>query len=140
MNNKNYKNSLTIITLLGLGVILTGCTGMSGSFGCNAMPGSSCTPVSVINQEVDNGTYQDKTSERESQKHPGVQASLLGFDMNDDANLTGHPIRSTEHTKRIWIAPYIDQQDNYHQSNIVYTVLTKPYWLGTSVSMIQKQG
>ena len=136
MRIKFYKKFMSTVVLASVSLYLTGCTGMSGSFSCNDMPGDSCTPVSVINQQVDNGTYDAKAESSAA----SFKQTLAGYDINGDDNIGNNPIRQTERTKRIWIAPYVDMQDNFHQANTVYTVLTKPYWIGASVSTIRKQG
>lgn len=115
---------------------LSGCTGMSGRFSCNDMPGDSCTPVSVINHQVDTGTYDPKTEASAA----SFKSSLAGYDINSDSNSGGSPLRHPERTKRIWIAPYVDMQDNFHESNTVYTILSKPYWVPESFSTIKQIG
>ena len=131
-----YKKIMGIAIIAASSLNLTGCTGMSGSFSCNDIPGDNCTPVSVINQQVDNGTYDPKAEASAA----SFKSTLSGYDLNDDTNINNNPIRQSERTKRIWIGPYVDMQDNFHQANTVYTVLTRPYWIGESASTIRKDG
>jgi conjugal transfer pilus assembly protein TraV len=148
-NKKNLISKTILVTSLVSTVFaLSGCTGMSGSFSCNEMPGDHCTPVSVINQQVDEGMYDPSSSsssdqdKKDSKKNSqGVLPSFTGFDLQSmDANESDYPIRQSEMTTRLWIAPYTDEQDNFHQANLVYTVLTPSYWQGSSQAVIQKQG
>ena len=158
MKNKKelMAKSIIVTTLLSAVFALSGCTGMSGSFSCNDMPGDHCTPVSVINQQVDEGMYDSSSSssslssDQDSKQNTndknnkngknaeGVLPSFAGFDLQStDTNEADYPIRESEMTTRMWIAPYTDEQDNFHQANLVYTVLTPPYWQGLSQAVIQ---
>ncbi len=157
---KNTNNCATVIKGLVLAasfsfaaLTLTGCTGMSGSFSCNEMPGDHCTPVSVVNQQVEEGMYdpssnsssQDTTKnskeKNDTKNSEPALASFAGFDLEGgDVNDGNSPIRESEMTTRIWIAPYTDEEDNFHQANLVYSVLAPSYWQGLSQAVIQKQG
>lgn len=132
MINKILKAS----TLVVIALAATGCTGMSGQFGCNATAQDTCTPVSAINAKADSGDYD----EHPSNNIPQANAMLMSYQLDNDTNLTDAPLRGTESVKRVWIAPFVDMQDNYHQANTVYTVMNKPYWISESVQEIQKNG
>lgn len=116
---------------------LSGCTGMNSSFGCNARAGDSCTPVSQVNQMANAGDYDNVQSGGPSPQIPPPQSHTQTFgytDQNAGYNIQtpipGEPVRFGETVQRVWIAPYEDASNNYHEPSYVYTVLNKAHWIG----------
>ena len=119
------------ISFLGL----TGCAGMNSSFGCNARAGDSCTPVSKVNQNAEAGTYDNVDSGGEQSGESNTQAfGYANAGENAGYNVAtptpGQPIRFGDTVQRIWIAPYEDTSQTYHEPSYVYTVLDKSHWIG----------
>ena len=117
--------------MVGL-VLLSGCAGMNGHFGCDTTAGSSCIPVSQVNASADAGVFDDR---RTGGRLPWLSSKWL----DDSTQARGYqgvfpisdvPVRTQERLQRIWIAPYQDVDHNYHGSSDVYTVLEKSRWLG----------
>ena len=115
---------------------LTGCAGMNSKFGCNAVAGDSCTPVSVVNRNAAAGDYDNmesggSTNASASQSNTqtyGYEGTDVGY--NVATPMPGQPVRFGETVQRIWLAPYQDNAGNYHEPSYVYTVLEKPHWIG----------
>ena len=55
---KNSKFILSFLLIVAFGC-LSGCAGMNTKFGCNAVAGDSCTPVSVVNRNAEVGDYNN---------------------------------------------------------------------------------
>ena len=114
---------------------LTGCAGMNSKFGCNAVAGDSCTPVSIVNQKANAGDYDNvqsggsiNTSDESSTQTYSYAGTNVGY--NVATPMPGEPVRFGETVQRIWLAPYQDNAGNYHEPSYVYTVLQKPHWIG----------
>ena len=97
---------------------------------------SSSTSLSSSQDTTKNSKEKNDTKNSEP-----TLASFAGFDLEGgDVNDGNSPLRQSEMTTRIWIAPYTDEEDNFHQANLVYSVLAPSYWQGLSQAVIQKQG
>jgi len=131
---KTLKLSSALI-LLGSAMALTGCAGMNGRFGCDVTAGRSCMPVSQVNDRANAGYYSDKGS-------GGKQVSWSGNHSTQETSAMpspnqAEPIRTSERVQRIWIAPYEDLSNNYHDPSTVYVVLEKPHWVGSPAKEIK---
>ena len=118
--------------VVGALLLLTGCAGMNGSFGCNAKAGRACTPVSQVNRQASFGYYDHgkRTDQSVSWSKPGGRR---GVNKEGGSAIAG-PIRTGERIQRVWVAPYQDLSGNYHNANAVYMVVEKPHWAGFPVS------
>lgn len=124
---KTTTNILKKVILI-ISVLLTGCAGMNSNFDCNAGPGGSCQPMDQINKEANSGAFNAAPIVTASQTN-----TALGYPF---AAYKGQPIRIGESVQRIWIAPFEDQDGNYHEPSYVYTVVQKGHWLGSPVKEI----
>ena len=133
MRNLIYKVTPLILLLAGL----TGCTGMNGHFGCNAMAADGCTPVSEVNLAAEHGLFAKKPSSS-AQFNPLQPAmGMVPRGAKYQRHNTGEPLRYGERVEQIWIAPFQDKQKNYHQAGSVYTVLEKSHWHTPPVNEIK---
>lgn len=136
------KYLLRLMPLLGL-LTLTGCAGMNSDFNCDKIGGhgAGCVSMNYVNKQVQNGNINANSD----MDHP---MSTMG---NHDAEVkiekslgfyrkvptAGQPTRTVDIVDRIWFAPFKDKQDNYHDSNFIYTVITHSHWNDYPVSAIQ---
>ena len=122
---KNRLKKISLIILLGS---LAGCAGTNSQFGCHATAGRGCMPVSVVNARANAGYYTevgpDGKEESLSVNHRSAYLS------DKTAFYLGEPIRTSEKIQRIWLAPYQDVSNNYHEQSVIYAVLDKPHWAG----------
>ena|SRR3990167_6761354 len=133
---KIYQLRIIFIAISFLG--LAGCAGMNSNFGCNARAGDSCTPVSKVNQNAQAGDYDNAESDGDGPlASSGTQTFAYenkSANQNAGYNVTtpipGQPVRFGDTVQRIWIAPYEDASQNYHEPSYVYTVLDKSHWIG----------
>ncbi len=112
--------------------MLSGCAGMNGKFNCNATAGDSCTPVSIVNRNAQAGRYDNVDNSDDSgsasQQNFGYASKDAGY--NVTTPIPGEPVRFGETVQRIWIAPYKDSAQNFHEPSYVYAVLNKAHWIG----------
>ena len=136
-----FKSIPAIIVL----AMLSGCAGINGHFGCNTKAGSSCTPVSQVNAQANAGDFDHQTSGGRIQL-PRSQTFGYANSKNTLEKVSGYrgvtpipgePVRFGERIQRIWIAPYQDLANNYHEPSYVYTVLEKPHWIGVPAKEIK---
>lgn len=115
---------------------LTACTTMNSSFDCPNKAGVRCKSLDQINSLVDTGEIRGRTQIsppavttctdcREFQAFP-IRASFM----------PGQPIRYGETVQRIWIAPYEDNEGNYHQDNLMYAIMKGGHWIGRPVKTV----
>lgn len=132
------KRHIIVIPLIIAFLEVTGCTGMNSNFGCNAIAASGCTPVSVVNRNASSGFYNH--AQYTATAHGVSDMSSIQSQSHGYQGLTpnpGQPVRGQEVIQRIWIAPYQDSSNTYHEPSYVYTVLKKPAWIGNPVKAIQ---
>jgi type IV conjugative transfer system lipoprotein TraV len=48
----------------------------------------------------------------------------------------GTPFRYGETVQRIWVAPYTDTENNYHQDSFMYVIIKDGHWVGTPVKSL----
>lgn len=131
---KNYLKIIISFFMIAFFLSLTGCAGMNSSFGCNARAGDSCTPVSKVNKNAEAGDYDNVESGSDSSAAQSNTQTFGYTNQNAGYNVTtpipGEPIRFGETVQRVWIAPYQDASQNYHEPSYIYTVLNQPHWIG----------
>lgn len=133
MIKKIHRIKIIFICIPFLG--LASCAGMNSNFGCNARAGDSCAPVSKVNQNAEAGDYDNAESGGEQSAASNTQAfGYANTAGNAGYNVVtptpGQPIRFGDTVQRIWIAPYEDTSQTYHEPSYVYTVLDKSHWIG----------
>ncbi len=136
---KNMR--IKIITLTSVIAILSGCAGMNGHFGCNAKANTSCTPVSQVNARANAGDFDYQRSNGGRIGLPTRSKTFSYLSQNAGYKgvtpMPGEPVRTEGRIQRIWIAPYQDLANNYHEPSYVYTVLENPHWIGVPAKAIK---
>lgn len=127
--------------------LLAGCSIGQSEFNCsagddNALCGSTRAIITATNGEL---TTDDTIRVHKGGEVVEVSASkFAGFNQNNlDANhqtgrsdvnvphtynYDGDALRTKEQVLRVWIAPWIDQHDVLHMSNVLYTDVEKRHW------------
>ncbi|WOY95319.1 type IV conjugative transfer system lipoprotein TraV [Escherichia coli] len=139
------KQISLFIPLLGT-LLLSGCAGTSTEFECNATTSDTCMTMEQANEKA-------KKLEQSSEAKP-VAASLPRLTAHPEQKLLAprplftaarevktivpvssvapvtppRPLRTGEQTAALWIAPYIDNQDVYHQPSSVFFVIKPSAW------------
>jgi type IV conjugative transfer system lipoprotein TraV len=120
-------------SLMVAGLILSGCAGTNGNFSCQAVSGGGCTPVSQINDKANAGVFKEEAMSREVSGLSSTQTFQTTSNQSGYHGVTpaaGEPVRAGERIQRIWIAPYQDLANNYHEPSYLYIVLERPHWIG----------
>lgn len=110
---------------------LSGCASKNGDFTCPMAPGHLCSSLDEVNTMVDQGRVGGSNSSIASAATVAQMAAadVTGYPIG--TMQPGDPLRYGESVQRIWIAPYEDQDGNYHQANTVYSIAQPGHWLGS---------
>lgn len=110
-----------------LAVFLSGCVGMGSKFDCNVDSGGRCAPMHHINQMANYGAFTDipeKPYKLDKLLLAGSKARATKQQVYETM-----PIRSNEQVQQIWIAPYEDNNGNYHEGSNIHVVTKKGNWV-----------
>jgi conjugal transfer pilus assembly protein TraV len=95
---------MRVIGLLIL-LILSGCSAMNGDFTCSQEPGVMCRSLDQVNSMVNRGEIGG------APKLPPPPRLAL-----------------EQQVVAVWLAPYEDQEGNYHDSTKIYTTIRPNRW------------
>jgi conjugal transfer pilus assembly protein TraV len=111
LNTKLIK----IIFLSLSAMLLNSCAEMNSGFDCPIKPGVSCESMDQVNARIDR-------SEVDRESTPSyTQSAYKGSLFSTEEEMSNVPLRSDNKLMRIWIAPYVDKDGNYHTGNNVYS-------------------
>jgi conjugal transfer pilus assembly protein TraV len=130
---------LKTFSVLGITlIILSGCAGLNSSFTCPKQPGVMCNSLDQVNTMIDQGKLGSPTfsyANNKTQKNNGVNFS------NSDMSYplaSSDPLRYPEAVTRIWVAPFEDDNGNYHQDSLMYAVIKPGQWIGEPVKAVSE--
>jgi len=113
------------LLLVGVPVFLGAC---APTFHCtDGMKGPGCNSVSQVYEN----THQGKSMSRVyDETHPAAEKAP---ETQPPAGLPqtikpGDPLRSGERVLRVWMAPWVDKDEDYHDQSYVYLVLDHGRW------------
>lgn len=117
---------ITKTTLIAtLFFLLAGCSSMNSKFDCPNKPGVTCKSIDQVNAMVDRGMIggEQSIAKIKNEKPPYLAQK--------EANLSGrfNKLRVGEQVVRVWVAPYQDSNNNYHNESTLYTVVRKNNWV-----------
>ena len=131
-------NSYFKITLAATSVVLAGCAGTfntsdNDSFGCGLPKGETCkTPSAVYkstNADLPKTEYDEPINIQKS--IPGLAATAKAVPAPGVAYTTApgpRPIREPAQVVRIWIAPWVDKNDNLSLAQYQYAEIKPRTW------------
>lgn len=102
-------------------IFIAGCSTMNSSFDCPNKPGVMCQSLDQVNTMVDRGEFSRSGSVTKD-------VTSIPMDTNKVYTATNTPLRTGEQVLRIWIAPYQDAQNNYHDEGALYAVVRPSQW------------
>jgi len=130
------KNVLGI--LITMAVLLTGCGSMNSKLDCPRKGGVMCRSLDDVNRMVDNGEI-DRINQAnaagtsaDNKPVPTPEVGNTPYPIKDLH--PGSPVRYHETVMRIWVAPYEDNNGNYHQDSTLFTVIKPGHWMGKPVT------
>lgn len=115
-----------LIMLMSM-VLLTGCAQMNGQFDCPAGSGVSCTSMKEVDRMASQGMFADNY---------GHSSKRVAISNRNTLSLQA-PSRISENVLKVWFAPFVDSDDNYHQENEIHSVVDKGFWQGNPVQSIK---
>ncbi len=118
---------LKVFFISGL-MALSACSIPKESFDCPAGKGVGCHSISEVNEMVNRGTLNPtKKDKPKPAKDPKDMSSA--FLSADDFSTEGMIIeRVKEAHLRVWVAPFQDEQGQFHEASVIHTVLKPGFW------------
>lgn len=111
---------------------LTACADMNSDFSCPMKPGVSCESLDSVNSRVDRNDYSDSNGQT-ALPIENIQAPILVNNSAAGARYPRSPLRASDRVLPIWIGSYVDDNDNYHSGEYIYTVIGSPHWAATNL-------
>jgi len=138
-----FKQSLTMLSLLSL----TGCSSLyTETFDCGSKEGVGCKSIAevdaLVNQKASQVTHVETESlsqigEEESRPYRETGSSVQikheevltpGFSPPLIVNSTGLVSRVPERWRRVWVAPYQDNEGTFYEGASAYIVVKPGQW------------
>lgn len=121
-----------LFRVLPLALALTGCsslmTGLDGQegFSCKAPDGISCASLSgVYANAVQNNLPGQRPHGDASKSADGGQVSAR---LTKNSLQVGDPLRSAQKVRRVWLAPWEDEDEVLHDQSYFYMVVDAGRW------------
>jgi len=128
---KRNMKSCSLCMLMGLLGLFGSLSGCASHFDCSAKGTGMCASMGQVNRLADEGYFNRTTSSSiPSSATHSTSTETTSFNSPYVLNTPnpGQPIRYGESVQRIWVAPYVDAQDNYHNPSYIDTVVKPPQW------------
>lgn len=121
---EGIKSIALLVLLLGV----TGCSsmGMNDEFACGVGNGLGCKSVSEVNDIVDASSISNSSISHGEESQKVAQPTRLAY--VDGYSHGNSPSRQPEKKVKIWFAPHVDENDNYVEEMVVYSVVKEAYW------------
>lgn len=141
-----------LVSFIILSLLFTqGCAVMSSEFDCNKVGGiKSCVSLSEVNRMTEDGRITENGVQRannsgliDQSSHNATQVNEINKKMISSqlpkSSILGQPVRVGERVQKMIVFPYEDSVGNYHESSVIYSILTPSHWLNYPVSQVKKQ-
>ena len=108
---------------------LSGCAGMmtgldgQGKFSCKAPDGISCASLSGVYANAVQNNLPGQRTTAEAAKEPSAVQKIAR-----QAPSSGEPIRSAPQVRRVWLAPWEDDEEVLHDQSYFYFVVDPGQW------------
>ena len=120
-------NKIKASLFLSACLCLSGCTTPKSSFDCSYGKGVGCHSITEVNNMVNEGDF-DKTSLKQApleianQKVHSIDSRQI---LSSDTSIVQ---RVTEEHLRVWVAPFQDEQGQFHEGSVIHAVLRPGFW------------
>ncbi|PSW80306.1 type IV conjugative transfer system lipoprotein TraV [Photobacterium damselae] len=123
------KILLPIATVL----LLSGCAaGMNEDFSCSGIDGiSGCVSMTDLNSMVDDGQFNTDSQGNLIANKTAPTTAVANAQSITAINpppMSGQPFRAQEDVRQITIFPFIDEMGNYHDTAVIYTIVSPTSW------------
>jgi conjugal transfer pilus assembly protein TraV len=110
--------------LLGIALLVSACSVGHEEFDCpNSVGGYGCKGMKEVHELV-NQRQNGEIVAPVIKDIPARNLSVHQIAQSDDSMIS----RSKEEQLRVWIAPFQDEQGNFHEPSVVHTVVRSGYW------------
>ncbi|MCF6768418.1 type IV conjugative transfer system lipoprotein TraV [Thiotrichales bacterium 19S11-10] len=131
---------IKLLALFTLAITLSGCASMfSDDARCPFTEQGGCQSVDQVNQMISEGRFSangeyvedekkplDVDSDNRSIQQKSYHVAWSGF--NSPTPYSGQPLRTEEIDARLWVAPWQDEDNNYHGSSYITFVVEESHW------------
>ena len=121
-----------LFRLLPLALAISGCSSMmtgldgQGSFSCKAPDGISCASLSGVYANAVQNNLPGQRPQSITGKAP-ENASMSSVMMTNNLR-SGDPLRSAQKVRRVWLAPWEDEDEVLHDQSYFYMVVDAGRW------------
>lgn len=132
-NKLDLRSNLRVFT--GISILLfsiTGCGIHKASFDCSGSKGMGCGSMIGVHKAIKNKEFPKESENDQLSQNQVKNTNILNSisDSTDRINDDGHQIyRSQDKIMRVWFNSYFDNQNNFHESKYVYTVISPSQWV-----------
>lgn len=131
------------LTLLALPFALSACASNPStqqSWACRAVGNTTCSTISQIdNDEVPASSKRAARSEVQTEIFGAQPAAWWDKSLPTSTTREDAPRRESDQTMRIVVAPWVDQQGDYHDRTIVFAVMRKANWWVVPPEAVQSE-
>lgn len=114
--------------------ILTGCASTgSGSFSCPSPSAGQCKPIDEVDAMVSHGDIGHGTIAGSPRLTTAGNYGNFSTPYPAAVITPNAPLRLQEQVMAVWIAPFQDNDGNYHEPSTIYAVVTDGAWTGNPV-------
>lgn len=106
--------------------LLIGCAGIESDFSCKATATGSCQTMTDANKLSQQKTSNVKLINSQKENKKDIKKDLTLIDIIGESI----PDRTTEKVYKIWIAPYVDDKDNFHREQSIFFTSEPTRWAG----------
>ena len=117
-----------LVKIIGFGVLCSGLTACANThFDCPNHAVARCESLDQINSQVDSGQLcgWHKRSLACATARVTCAADAKPF----SPPVSASPAREDEAVQRVWVAPYEDNEGNYHEASAMWVVMKGGHWV-----------
>jgi conjugal transfer pilus assembly protein TraV len=122
MRIKYWLVSPFLLALAGCAGTMTGLDGQ-GKFSCKAPDGISCASLSGVYANAVQNNLPGQRQITEPAKGAPAASQIAHQVLN-----SGEPIRSAQKVRRVWLAPWEDDEEVLHDQSYFYMVVDPGHW------------
>ena len=122
----------SMIRLLPLALALTGCSSLmtgldgQGGFSCKAPDGISCASLSGVYANAVQNTLPGQRPQGNASKPADI--GQVSARLTKNSLQAGDPLRSAQKVRRVWLAPWEDEDEVLHDQSYFYMVVDAGRW------------
>lgn len=131
INNKLNRKAFELISLSILLIGLNGCGVHKASFDCSGSKGMGCGSMIGVHKAIKNDEFPKESYQTQIKKNINATTAINSqtgsvYRTKTDGN---HIYRSQDKIMRVWFNGYFDSQNNFHDSQYVYTIISPAEWI-----------